>query len=649
MRITHNMLADKFNYNLQQNLNRMENYSQKLSTGKEFTRPTEDPIGTSKTMRFSNQIDRNDQYVKNMDAARGWLETTEAALLESNDTMQRVRELAVYGANDSLTAKDRDVLADEVEELYDHLVGQANAEYNQRYLFGGHQTGEKPFREVNAHNIEMADHAQTVHQEEDSYLQLAARGEEEVEVVFEEGDDGDELNVEVTTDNENETEEVTITLAEGGNTYREIAQAVEDNPEASQLLRTSIEGDPTTRIYPDDLIDNESHEVTLEPPMFAREPEAQGLQDGSYTLDIEDIDNGGVEAELKVEQEALQSEDAEGIFGTDEENITYDGDYNASLQLEVDEEIDENNDDEVSYSYQGHVYDVDGNYEYVSGEFDLDFDDGEQTVTIDLEEFGEDENISFDVDLEDEDIEDAHLQKGDRAVLNLQAEAAEDDHALDLHGDFEEGEASTQFNFSPDALENQELDFRFFTLDEDRESEDFGRVFDGSLEMEFNQQVREQEEALTFDYSREGLIEYRGDDGHRDQEISPYQDVTMNITGREAFGEDGEVLDAVLNTYQSLRNNDPEALGGQNLEQLDRGIERLLGRASETGARMNRLEAMEDVLEDENVLVREMRSDIEDIDIAETITEFTMQETAYHAALQTTARIMQPTLVDHLQ
>jgi len=626
MRVTHTMLADKFNYNLQRNLQGMEKYSNKLSTGKEFTRPTQDPIGTGKTMRFSNSLDRNEQYIDNMSESRGWLETTEAALSESNDVVNRVRELAVYGANDSLKAEDRDALADEVGELYEHLIGQANAEYNQLYLFGGHQTQEEPFQEVNAYNVEMEEEAEQIHVVDDeTYLEAAALGEE-VTLEFVEGE---ELGVELVDDN---TVQVTLNEEEG-NTYAEIASAVREHEDASEMLEVSVHGDPATTITETEELENDNGEFTLEAPLFAEEPTAGGLQDGSYELTVEDA--GDSEASIEVEQEALQS--ADGIFGGAEPGEVTDGDeYNASIILEV----EDTGGGEAEFSYRGHVYHADsGEYQYVEGEVTLDDDDNEITLAL---ENGD--NLTFELD---DDFNSQDLQAGDRAVLNLQAASDEGDFALDLNGDFEEGEANTRFNFSQDALED-ELDTNFFTLDENPDSEDFGRVFDGNLELNFNQ-VREQDPAVTFDYDEDGVLEYRGDNGHRDQAISPYQEVTMNINGEEAFGEDAWVLEAVRDTYHSLRNNDREALGNENLGELDRAVDHLLGRVSEVGARANRMEAMENTLEDENVLLREMRSDVEDIDIAETITEFTMRETAYHAALHTTARIMQPTLVDYLQ
>jgi flagellar hook-associated protein 3 FlgL len=42
-------------------------------------------------------------------------------------------------------------------------------------------------------------------------------------------------------------------------------------------------------------------------------------------------------------------------------------------------------------------------------------------------------------------------------------------------------------------------------------------------------------------------------------------------------------------------------------------------------------------------------SDVEDIDLPKTITELSLQQTAYQAALAATAKVIQPSLVDFLR
>lgn len=85
------------------------------------------------------------------------------------------------------------------------------------------------------------------------------------------------------------------------------------------------------------------------------------------------------------------------------------------------------------------------------------------------------------------------------------------------------------------------------------------------------------------------------------------------------------------------------------MQQLDDAVDLLLARIAETGGRLNRVNSMNETLFSENLYLKERRSHVEDVDLAHVITEFTMQENAYRAALSTAAMVMQPGLVDYLR
>jgi flagellar hook-associated protein 3 FlgL len=103
--------------------------------------------------------------------------------------------------------------------------------------------------------------------------------------------------------------------------------------------------------------------------------------------------------------------------------------------------------------------------------------------------------------------------------------------------------------------------------------------------------------------------------------------------------------------YDALTGTPPDqgALGGDILQQIDAHLERLLQCRAEVGARSDRLTSTEQRLKNEHIYLRELRSKIEDIDMAELITEFTMQQNAYYAALSTGASMIYPSLVDFLR
>ena len=144
-----------------------------------------------------------------------------------------------------------------------------------------------------------------------------------------------------------------------------------------------------------------------------------------------------------------------------------------------------------------------------------------------------------------------------------------------------------------------------------------------------------------------GQISYYGDSGARRQEISPHQEIIMNLSGEEAFGGT-ETLAAVEAIYRALQEEDRAYLGGEGLNRMDDCIGRLLRNLSVVGARVQRLDAAENALFEQTIYLREMVSRVEDIDHADTIIEYRMQENAYQAALSTAAWMLQPSLVDFL-
>ena len=77
--------------------------------------------------------------------------------------------------------------------------------------------------------------------------------------------------------------------------------------------------------------------------------------------------------------------------------------------------------------------------------------------------------------------------------------------------------------------------------------------------------------------------------------------------------------------------------------------DRLLTARSDVGARMNRLEATKLRYTDDIITYKALKSQVEDVDVAETIMYLKTQEAVYHASLAAGARLIQPSLVDYLR
>jgi flagellar hook-associated protein 3 FlgL len=144
-RITHNMIADTFQANLSEISRRLQKVHEELSSGQRLRRPSDDPPSVIQAVSLRSTIQTNDQYLRTIDLSKTWLESTESALNNLTDVLQRARELAVQGANAALGPAERRALANEVDQLVGGAVAAANTSAGGSYVFAGHAITTQPF------------------------------------------------------------------------------------------------------------------------------------------------------------------------------------------------------------------------------------------------------------------------------------------------------------------------------------------------------------------------------------------------------------------------------------------------------------------------------------------------------------------------
>ena len=78
-----------------------------LNSGKKITRPSDDPVVAVKGMGYRVELEKNQQYQRNMDQAHSWLDSTDEALNQVGTVLIRMKELIVQAANDSNTQQEK--------------------------------------------------------------------------------------------------------------------------------------------------------------------------------------------------------------------------------------------------------------------------------------------------------------------------------------------------------------------------------------------------------------------------------------------------------------------------------------------------------------------------------------------------------------
>ena len=117
----------------------------KAASGKEITRPSDDPFDASRAMALRQTLAATKQYQRNAQDAVGWQEATEQALGQITDAVHRARELLVQGATGSTDDTSREAIAIELEQLIDGIKQNANATYRGEHVFAGSETSSPPY------------------------------------------------------------------------------------------------------------------------------------------------------------------------------------------------------------------------------------------------------------------------------------------------------------------------------------------------------------------------------------------------------------------------------------------------------------------------------------------------------------------------
>ncbi|NMX04555.1 flagellin, partial [Mobiluncus mulieris] len=94
---------------------------EKLSSGFRINRAADDAAGLAISEGLRSQVRGNRQAVRNAQDGISVIQTAEGALNEVHSILQRMRELAVQGANDSNSPEARNNVHTELVQLRDEL------------------------------------------------------------------------------------------------------------------------------------------------------------------------------------------------------------------------------------------------------------------------------------------------------------------------------------------------------------------------------------------------------------------------------------------------------------------------------------------------------------------------------------------------
>lgn len=126
---------------------RMNELQNKMGTQTRVQDLRDDPLAASRSARFQSALVRMKQYSGNVEAAQSELRYAEGYLAEGLSLVQRIRDLAVQGANGTYNREQLGAMAVEVDQLLEELVKTGNAQDTAgRFIFSGFDARTEPFR-----------------------------------------------------------------------------------------------------------------------------------------------------------------------------------------------------------------------------------------------------------------------------------------------------------------------------------------------------------------------------------------------------------------------------------------------------------------------------------------------------------------------
>ncbi|MGL4654605.1 MAG: flagellar hook-associated protein FlgL [Sarcina sp.] len=144
MRVTNRMMTSTFLKDMNTNLSNMQKVQSQLTTGKEISRPSDNPFAVARSMQLYSDISANEQYNTNIKDTTNWLDATDTALGQLTDTLQRVRELMVSAGNAAYGSDEKSAIKDEINQRIEEVGTILNTSFDGKYIFGGTKGTSRP-------------------------------------------------------------------------------------------------------------------------------------------------------------------------------------------------------------------------------------------------------------------------------------------------------------------------------------------------------------------------------------------------------------------------------------------------------------------------------------------------------------------------
>nr|WP_136249983.1 flagellar hook-associated protein FlgL [Ningiella ruwaisensis] len=146
MRVTTNLIYDQNFRAINTSQGELSDLQSQLASGKRILRPSDDPVGATQVIRMTEELDKINQYERNIDLATSQLELQETSIRSINEVVNRARVLAIQSGNGIFAQADREAIAAEIDQIRNQVIDLMNTQNAAGdYIFAGYQSQKQAF------------------------------------------------------------------------------------------------------------------------------------------------------------------------------------------------------------------------------------------------------------------------------------------------------------------------------------------------------------------------------------------------------------------------------------------------------------------------------------------------------------------------
>jgi flagellar hook-associated protein 3 FlgL len=145
MRLTNDMIGSRVLSDLQARYKQMAATQEQITSGRRVNRPSDDPVAAATERRRTSDLEGIKRSQDSVAAGQSWLDATESGLSGVTNILARAKELAVQGANGSLSQENRNSIAAEIDQLSRAAKDAMNVKFGDAYIFSGTKSDVPPY------------------------------------------------------------------------------------------------------------------------------------------------------------------------------------------------------------------------------------------------------------------------------------------------------------------------------------------------------------------------------------------------------------------------------------------------------------------------------------------------------------------------